>query len=75
MPKITLDIPEENVALLMEVTEALGINKKDLTVIDGIPEWHKQVLNERITNYKAGKTSATPWEEFEKGLDKEDEDD
>ncbi len=74
MPKITLEIPDENVALFMEITEAIGINKLNIVVKDNVPEWHKQVLNERMENYKAGKTTATSWKQFADELDKEDAD-
>lgn len=72
MPKITLDIPEENLALFMEITDAIGIGKEKI-VVDAVPEWNRHVLNERKESYDAGKTSLTSWNEFERQLDKEDE--
>jgi hypothetical protein len=73
MPKVTLDIPEENISLLMEVTEAMGIDKYNIIIQDQSPDWHLQILNERLEKYDAGKTWATSWDEFEKELDREDE--
>ncbi len=73
MPKITLDIPEENVALLKEVTKAMGIDKENFVIKNDVPEWHKQALQERMEDYKTGNTSVTSWEAFENELDKEDQ--
>lgn len=73
MPIVTLDIPEENVSLLLEITEAMGLSKDDIIVKDDSPDWHLQILNERLEKYNEGKTQATLWEDFEKELDAGDE--
>ncbi len=74
MPQVTLDIPEENIALLLEITQAMGLSKSDVIVKDNRPDWHAQILNERLEKFNAGKTKATSsWEDFEKELDAEDE--
>jgi hypothetical protein len=72
MPKVILDIPDENVQLLLEITEALGISRKDVALKEESPEWHFNILKERMEKYKGSGTSATPWEDFEKELDRED---
>ena len=73
MPQITLDVPQENLALLLELTDAIGILKKDLIISDGSPDWHKNILKERMEKYKDGKTGVTSWEDFEKELNDENE--
>ena len=40
-----------------------------------IPEWHKQVLKERLEDYNKGNIATTSWEDFRKELEKEDEED
>lgn len=74
MPQVTLEIPEENIPLFLEITEAMGITNKDIFIKDGSPDWHLSVLNERLANYNAGKTGTSSWDEFERELDREDED-
>ncbi len=56
MPIVTLDKPEENIPLLLEITQAMGLSKNDVIVKDGSPDWHWQILNERLEKYNAGKT-------------------
>lgn len=73
MPKVTIDLPEENLALLLEITEAMGITNKNVIIKNDSPAWHSQILRERLEKYKSGKTNATLWDEFEKELDREDE--
>jgi len=33
-----------------------------------IPDWHKQILNERLEEYEKGNTKMKDWEEVKKGL-------
>ena len=33
-----------------------------------IPEWHKQILNERLEEYEKGNSKMKDWEEVKKGL-------
>ncbi len=73
MPQVILDIPQENIPLLLEVAEAMGIDIHNITVKDKSPDWHQQILNERLENYKAGKTKVTSWDEFERELNCEDD--
>lgn len=73
MAQVTIEIPEENIGLLLEVTEAMGINKKDIFIKSEIQEWHKQVLQKRLEDYQAGSAKASSWDEFVKELAAEDE--
>lgn len=73
MAQITVDIPEENIPLFLQITEAMGITNKNVFIDDESPDWHLQILNERLEKYNAGKTQTTSWDDFEKELDMEEE--
>ncbi len=73
MPQVTLDIPEENIPLLLEITEALGIAKKNIFIKNESPDWHLPILNERLESYRTGRSQVTAWDDFEKELNREDE--
>jgi hypothetical protein len=73
MPQVTLDIPEENMPLFMHITEAMGITKENLLIKDESPDWHLQILNDRLERYNSGKTTAGSWDDFEKELDSDHE--
>ncbi len=75
MPQITLDIPQQNLALLLEITDAMGILKEDIIISDGSPDWHNNILNERMEKYKRGEMTTTSWENFEKELNNDDKTD
>jgi hypothetical protein len=72
MPQITLDIPEENIPLLMEVATAMGLDAKNLISKTDSPNWHSNILEERLGKYNSGKASLTDWKDAEQKLDKED---
>ena len=71
MPKVTIDVADDKLNLLFEVTDLLEIDKSSFRFED-VPDWHKQVLNERLEEYKAGKSSLTSWEEFGEELEKDE---
>ena len=71
MPKVTIDLAYDKLNLLFEVTDLLEIDKSSFQFED-VPDWHKQVLNERFEEYKAGKSSMTSWEDFSQELDNEE---
>lgn len=35
-----------------------------------IPDWHREILEERMARYRANGFEGTPWEEFEQELHK-----
>ncbi len=70
MPKVTIDVADDKMNLLFEVTDLLEIDKNNFHFED-VPDWHKQILNERLDEYKAGKSSLTSWEDFRQELDNE----
>lgn len=71
MPEITLNIPSEKLQLLKEVSEAMGLESKELNLISESPEWHQKVLNERMEKFQSGHSKLRIWEDFEKDLDEE----
>ena len=71
MPKVTIDVADDKLNLLFEVTDLLEIDKSSFR-FEKVPDWHKQVLNERLEEYKAGKSSMTSWEDFSRELDNEE---
>ena len=73
MSKVTIDIADDNLQLLLEVTDLLEIGRNSLK-FEEVPDWHKQILNERMEAYKAGKFSPSSWEEFRQELDNEETD-
>ena len=72
MAQITLDIPSENIPLLMEVATAMGLETEHIVSKDDSPEWHQYILRERLEKYHSGKTNLVSWEETEKQMDEED---
>ncbi len=36
-----------------------------------IPDWHREILEKRLAQYRENGFEGTPWEEFEEELDKE----
>ena len=71
MPKVTIDVADDKMNLLFELTDLLEIDKSSFRFED-VPDWHKQVLNERLEESKAGKSTMTSWEDFSKELDNEE---
>jgi hypothetical protein len=68
MPQITLNIPSEKLELLKEVSEAMGLESAELNLISASPEWHQQVLNERLEKFKSGHSKLHNWEDFKKKI-------
>ncbi len=73
MPKITIDVADDKLKLLLELTDLLEIDRSTMQSEAG-PDWHPQVLHERMEEYKAGKSTLIAWEDFKKELDKEETD-
>ena len=72
MKQVTIELPEENIPLLLEVTKAMGITNENVSIKNGAPDWHSSILKERLERFKAGESKATSWDDFEKELDSED---
>ena len=72
MPQVTIDVPERSLALLLQITDAMGILKEDVIINDESPDWHMTILNDRMEKYQGGKTSTSLWEDFEKELNEDE---
>lgn len=72
MPKVTIDVDDDKLKLLLEVADVLKINRDHIDIDLQVPAWHKQILQERLGEYKAGKAFLTAWEDVEKELDNEE---
>lgn len=72
MPQIILDIPIENIPLLMEVATAMGLETENIVSKNESPEWHQNILRERLEIYNSGKANLTNWEDLEKNMNEED---
>ena len=68
MPKVTIDVNEEKLKLLLEVADVLEIDRENIEMNFEVPDWHKHKLNERLEEYKAGNALLISWEKFEKEL-------
>jgi hypothetical protein len=68
MPHITLDIPSENIPLLMEVVTVMGLETERVVGKNQGPMWHQYVLKEREEKYNSGKVSFASWQEIEKKM-------
>ncbi len=73
MPIITIDVADDKLKLLLEVTDLLEIDTSSMQSED-MPDWHRQVLNERMEAYKAGNATWMSWVDFKQKLDNEDTD-
>ena len=67
MPKVTIEVADDKMNLLLEVTNLLEIANSNID-LEEVPEWHKQVLQERRNEYKAGKSTLLSWEDVKEEL-------
>ncbi len=72
MPKVTIDVNDDKLKLLLEVADVLDINREHIDIDMEVPAWHKHILKERLGEYNAGKAFLTAWEDVEKELDNEE---
>lgn len=63
--EITLRVPQEKYDFVMGLIKELGL---EVTQEIDIPEWHKQIVEERIAEYKRNPDSMIPWNEARKKL-------
>lgn len=60
MREVILKVPEERYRFVIELINNLGLEVgSDLE----IPEWQKDTVRERMDEYKANPSIATPWKE------------
>jgi hypothetical protein len=66
MRKVTIRLPEERYSFFMELIANLGLEVQ--SDID-IPEWQKNIVRERMAEYKADPTIAIPWDDVKDSFD------
>lgn len=63
--EVLLRIPDERYRFVMELIDNLGLEVgSDVE----IPEWQKNIVRERMAEYKANPNVATPWKEARKSI-------
>lgn len=65
MARIVVNVPDEKLAEFNKIMNTMGFKSKEEDFI--IPEWHKEIVRERIRN--ARDEDYIPWEEVKKRLD------
>ncbi|TNF25449.1 MAG: hypothetical protein EP314_06745 [Bacteroidetes bacterium] len=65
MREVILKIPEEKYEFIMELIANLGLEVEQEIEI---PEWQKDIVRERIAEYKKNPSSAIPWKEARKQI-------
>jgi len=64
--EVLLKIPDERYRFVMELIDNLGLEVgSDVE----IPEWQKNVVRERMAEYKADPSVAIPWDEVKDSFD------
>ena len=66
MREVTIRLPEERYRFVMELIANLGLEVE--SDID-IPEWQKNIVRERMAEYKADPTIAIPWDDVKDSFD------
>lgn len=66
MKEITLQVPEDKYQFVMELIEQLGL---EVTNDYEIPEWQKNIVRERIAEYKKNPDAAIPWDDVKDNFD------
>lgn len=65
MREVILKIPEERYEFIMELIANLGLEVEQEIEI---PEWQKNIVRERIAEYKKNPDSVIPWKEARKQI-------
>lgn len=66
MKEVILKIPEDRYAFVMELLDNLGLEvEKEID----IPEWQKNIVRERISEYKMNPNIALDWDEVKDDFD------
>ncbi len=60
---------EEQIDYLQSLWDRIAARPEEVPV----PDWHRQILSERMAAYDANPSEGKPWEEFEEELTRETE--
>jgi organic radical activating enzyme len=67
--KITLDIPNKHSDFFLQLLKSLNLEIK-IESTEDIPEWHKSILEDRLSKYeKADKSNFLKWEDVKKQIE------
>ena len=71
MKQITVTIPDNKESLFMELMKSLSFvqNVEAIESAD-IPEWHKEIIDQRMENYKKNPESYRGWEDVQEEINK-----
>jgi hypothetical protein len=62
--KITLNFPDSKAAFILELLRNLKFVSIEKT--EDIPQWHKDILDERIAEYEKNPNDLIDWEDIQK---------
>jgi Putative addiction module component len=62
--KITLNFPDNKAAFILELLRNLKFVSIEKT--EDIPQWHKDILDERIAEYEKNPNDLIDWEDIQK---------
>ncbi len=65
MREVILKVPEDRYDFVMELIENLGLEVESEIEI---PEWQKNIVRERMAEYKKNPDIAIPWKEARKQI-------
>jgi Putative addiction module component len=71
--KLTLDIPNNQADFFLQLIRSLNfditIEKKEADT--DIPEWHKAILEERLSIYETDTSGFVKWDDLKKDIEKQ----
>ena len=71
--KLTLDIPNNQADFFLQLIRSLNfditIEKKETDT--DIPEWHKAILEERLSIYETDTSGFVKWDDLKKDIEKQ----
>ena len=69
MKQITVTIPDNKESLFMELMKSLSF-VQNVEAIESayIPEWHKEIIDQRMENYKKNPESYRGWEDVQEEI-------
>jgi hypothetical protein len=69
--KITLDIPKEQLGFFLELLKKFNFEIKLEATQEDIPDWHKEILDERLAKYESNTEGFVLWEDLKKNIEKQ----
>lgn len=66
MKHYTVSIPDEKDSLFQELSKALGFKFDEST--NDIPDWHKEIIDQRLMDFEKNPSKVIPWADVKKNL-------